>query len=193
MPSVTIAFVRAMARAVGATLREDGALLRDGVVVRRFSESDGRISDAEFFDFTQWVRNSQPDDLALVKAYADTIQADDLGVLGLAFKTAPTLRASLERIERYFRILTDTAVYCLDESGDPAVFQIEARTAPHPVLDLRNECALAVLCATCATSSAESWRSSTSRSATPAATTRRAIRRSSAARCISGPSAMPSP
>ncbi|MCB1342233.1 MAG: AraC family transcriptional regulator ligand-binding domain-containing protein [Pseudooceanicola sp.] len=143
MPSVTIAFVRAMARAVGVTLREDGAVLRDGQVVWRFARADGHIGDIEFFDFTQWVRDTQPDDLSVVAAYARTIQADELGVLGLAFKTAPTLRASLQRVERYFRILTDTAVYRLDETRDPAHFAIEIRTPPHSVLDLRNECALA--------------------------------------------------
>lgn len=146
MPSVTDAFARAMARAAGMTLRDDGAPVSGGVVVRRLPRpTDGRISDTDYFDLLDWIRREHDDDVLLLDAYARSIRVDDLGALGLAVKTAPTLRASLERIERYWRVVTDTAVYRLDDTGDPAIFYIEARTRPHPVLDFRNEGALAGL------------------------------------------------
>lgn len=141
---MTNAFARAMAEAAGMTLRDDGALVSDGVVVRRLPEpTGGRISDTDYFALLDWIRQQRGDDIALLEAYARQITVDDLGVLGLAFKTAPTLRASLARVERYWRVVTDTAVYRLDETGDPSLFIFEARTNDHPVLELRNELALA--------------------------------------------------
>lgn len=144
MPSVTAAFARAMAQAAGMTLRDDGALVSGGVVVRRLPQpTDGRLTETDYFDFLDWIRRQHEDEVALLEAYAKIIRADDIGVLGLSMKTAPTLRASLERLERYWRVVTDTAIYRLDESGDPACLLFEARTEHHPVLEFRNEGALA--------------------------------------------------
>lgn len=144
MPSVTNAFARAMAEAAGMTLRDDGALVSGGVVVRRMPHpSDDRLTDTDYFDLLDWIRRGYGDDVALLESYARLIRIDDIGALGLAIKTAPTLRASLERVERYWRVVTDTAVYRLDESGDPALLAIEARTGNHSVLGFRNEGALA--------------------------------------------------
>jgi AraC-like DNA-binding protein len=144
MPTVTNAFARAMAEAAGMTLTEDGALHSDGAVVFRLPRPvDGQIADADYFDLIDWIRASHPDEVALVEAYATAIQTDDLGVLGLAIRTAPTLRASLQRMERYFRLVTDTAVYQLDEQSDFACWIFQGHTLHRPALELRNECALA--------------------------------------------------
>jgi len=144
MPSVTSAFARAMAQAAGMTLTEDGALVSGGAVVRRLAQpTAGRLADTDYFDLLDWIRREHDDEVALLEAYAGLIPVDDIGVLGLAMKTAPTLRASLERLERYWLVVTDTAVYRLDASGDPALLVFEARTDHHPVLDFRNEAALA--------------------------------------------------
>lgn len=144
MPSVTIAFARTMAKAAGMTLTDDGALISDGTVVYRVRPlENGRVNEIDYFNLTEWIRTNHPDEVALIRAYAELIQIDDLGVLGLAMKTAPTLRASLQRVERYYRLVTDTAVFRLDEAGDPAFLAIEGQTADHPVLGFRNEAAMA--------------------------------------------------
>jgi AraC-like DNA-binding protein len=128
------------------TLREDGALVSGGDVVRRLQpHSAGGLTDTDYFDLLDWIRRQNGDEVALLEAYARVIRADDLGVLGLAMKTAPTLRASLERMERYWRVVTDTAIYRLDEAGDPALLIFEPRTGHHPALEFRNEGALAGL------------------------------------------------
>lgn len=145
MPSVTNTFARTMASAAGMMLTDDGALVSNGAVVHCVRPLDnGRLQDTDYFELIEWIRNNHPNEIALMKAYAELIQLDDLGVLGLAMKTAPTLRESLQRVERYFRLVTDTATYHLDETGDPAFLAIEGQTAHHPILAFRNETALAV-------------------------------------------------
>lgn len=144
MPSVIAAFAMVMARAAGMTLRDDGALVSGGVVLRRLPQpANGRISDDDYFELLDWIRLQYGDDIGMMEAYAREIRTDDLGVLGLAVKTSPTLRCSLERAARYWLVVTDTAVYRLDETQDPALFTFETHAEPHPVLDLRTEIALA--------------------------------------------------
>ncbi|WP_420560582.1 AraC family transcriptional regulator ligand-binding domain-containing protein [Tepidicaulis sp.] len=144
MTSVTAAFARAMARAAGYEMTAEGDLLSAGEIVRRLPLLEGeRLSEEDHLGLIDWIRKTHPDEAALIAAYAQTVVPEDLGVLGLAIKTAPSLRESLRRIARYYKLITDTALYRLDESGALAVFSIENRAAPHPALQLRTECALA--------------------------------------------------
>src|SRR6056297_2390112 len=144
MATVTATFAQILAAAAGYTLSDDGMVsIEDRVVHRARVDVGNRMTDADYFSLVEWITNTHPDRAALVLAYADRLHMDDLGALGLAIRTAPTLRQSLTRAERYFRLITDTVRYRLDESGPLAVFRIESQTAPHEVLDFRNECALA--------------------------------------------------
>ncbi|TLP46074.1 AraC family transcriptional regulator [Cohaesibacter sp. CAU 1516] len=144
MPNVTFVFARTMAKAAGMSLSEDGCLWSDGEIVHRVAQpADGRLIGTEYFDLIEWIRTHQRDEVALVATYANLLQAEDLGVLGLAIKTAPTLRTSLARLERYYRLATDTAIYRLKEETDRAALLFEEQTEHHTALDLRNECALA--------------------------------------------------
>lgn len=142
MGTVTAAFARALASAAGLRLAEDGSLLDHDVLVRRLDCADGKLSDTDYFELATWVSRNHPDRVGLPFAYAYAVDIDNLGALGLAMKTAPRLRDSLERAERYFSLLTDTVAYQLDDRWDPAVFTLVQKSGPHPALDLRNECAL---------------------------------------------------
>jgi AraC-like DNA-binding protein len=144
MSSVTTAFADAIIRSADLVLTEDNEVLLDGVVVKRLCAAEnGYIPETDFLDLIDWVRTTRKKDAHLVEAYADSIQPDDLGVLGLAIKTAPDLGTSLKVVERYFRLLTDSAVYRLERVGNQAFFGMEYTGALHPVLQLRSECALA--------------------------------------------------
>jgi hypothetical protein len=104
-----------------------------------------QIPDSAYFDLIDWIRIFCNDEPQLVFQYAREIKNDDIGALGLAAKSAPILRDTLIRLERYFRLVTDTAVYRLNEEHDPALFIFEARTHDRPALQLRDECALAAV------------------------------------------------
>lgn len=144
MPNVTFVFARTMAAAAGMKLTEDGALIHNDEIVHRIAQpADGKLSQHDYFDLIDWIRARHPDETELVAAYASAIQTEDLGVLGLAIKTAPTLRSSLQRVERYYRLVTDTAIYRLEDEAESAALIFEEQTRHHAALELRNECALA--------------------------------------------------
>ena len=135
MPTVAAAFVNVMARAAGLTLSDDGRLLSGADLVYRFERTPQKtITDNEHFDALERIRSHFGDDLALMRAYSDMIELDDLGVLGLAVKTAPDLRSVLSVIERFFALMTDTVVYRFDSTGDPASLSIVAQTDRHAAL-----------------------------------------------------------
>ena len=146
MPSVTSAFVHAITSAAGMTVTPEGQVLSGSKVICQLPPlTDGYINDESHFGLIDLVAAHHPDRVTLIAAYADAVRVDDLGVLGLALKTAPTLGASLARLERYFRLLSDTATYWLDRQDDQATLVIEGCTPDHAALTLRNECALAAV------------------------------------------------
>ena len=146
MATGTSTFASALARAAGLELNAAGEVRSKGKTLYRMELHDeGTTSDDAYFELIDWLRAYCVDDPELVFRYAAEIRNDDLGVLGLAAKSAPTLKDSLLRLERYFRVVTNTAVYRLDDSSEPARFIFDALTPDRPALQLRDECALAAI------------------------------------------------
>lgn len=144
MAITTSAFAHALVSAAGCELSLEGEVRRGNTVVHKVAPLTGcGLDDKAYLDLIAWISANQPNRIEFIAAYADTLKLDDLGTLGLALKTAPTLRGALRQMERYFKVLTETAVYRLDETRQPARLVIEGRTPDHPALELRNECALA--------------------------------------------------
>lgn len=143
MPKVIAAFARSLVRAAGLILETNGTVRSGETIVYRFSAETGDHIDAEaFYGLLEWLTRREPRRLTLVDAYAGALQVDDLGILGLALKTAPTLQASLKRLERYHRLLTDTAVYRLEEGRGQSRLVLEQTTPDDASTALRSECAL---------------------------------------------------
>lgn len=143
MPKVIAAFARSFVRAAGFSLETDGTIRSGETIVYSLSTGNGDHIDAEaFYGLLEWITRRQPRRLTLVEAYANALRVDDLGILGLALKTAPTLHASLKRLERYHRLLTDTAIYRLDECPGQSRLVLDQTTPDDGSRALRTECAL---------------------------------------------------
>ncbi len=143
MGTVTTQFAFAFARAAGLRLTEDGRLFEGAELMLRLDTSGGNLPYEDYVTLIDWLRQHRPQRAQLVFNYAEAVDIDNLGALGLAVKTAPTLRDALLRVERYFLLLTDTADYTLDQTSVPHLFIHTVRGEAHPALSLRNECAMA--------------------------------------------------
>jgi hypothetical protein len=110
--TVTAAFARNLVRAAGYGVTDNGEILSGDTVAYRapLHETD-RLSVETYFAMIDSVCRYHPDRTALAFAYAEHLNMDELGGLGLAIKTAPTLYESLIRVERYFRLMTDPVQY----------------------------------------------------------------------------------
>jgi AraC-like DNA-binding protein len=93
------------------------------------------------------------DDPELPFRYARALHPDDLGALGLAVKTAPTVEAALERLVRYVLVLSDTLQYELVDEPGGRLFALVGRPHHRQGAAIANECALAAVIAVLRTSS----------------------------------------
>ncbi|MCA9581914.1 MAG: AraC family transcriptional regulator [Myxococcales bacterium] len=103
-----------------------------------------RVVDAEtYYDLLE--RATGDNDTGLPFRYAVTITPDDFGAMGLAFKTAATVREALERLMRYILVLSDSLAYELCEDGSAWAFHVLGRPPHRRGAALANEAALAAI------------------------------------------------
>ena len=84
-------------------------------------------------------------DPGLPLRYGQAMRVDDLGALGLALKTAPTVGDALARLVRYVLVLSDTLEYELVDEPGGAAFVLVGRPHHRRGAALANECALAAV------------------------------------------------
>ena len=90
-------------------------------------------------------RIADPDDHGFPFRYAEALRTDDLGALGLAVKTAPTVADALERLVRYILVLSDTLEYEFHRGALGRRFALTGRPHRRRGAALANECALAAV------------------------------------------------
>lgn len=100
------------------------------------------IAEDTYYDLLE--RATAPDDTGLPLRYGSSIQVDDFGALGLALKTASTVREALLRLVRYILVLSDTLEYELHEELGGGQF-VMSRPYHRRGAELANECALAAV------------------------------------------------
>lgn len=101
------------------------------------------IDEDTYYDLIEHIAG--PDDHGFPFRYADALHVDDLGALGLALKTAPTIEGALERLVRYILVLSDTLEYELTDAAAGRVFALTGRPHHRRGAALANECALAAV------------------------------------------------
>lgn len=80
-------------------------------------------------------------DIAFHMRTSASMRCEDFGTLGLTMRSAPNLRSSIERLERYARLFNAYSLFDFDERKEEA-WWTNARTAPSEGARLSNEAAL---------------------------------------------------
>lgn len=88
------------------------------------------------------------DDHSFPVRYGEAFRSDDMGALGFALKTAPTIRDAIGRLVRYILVLTNTLEYELVDQPWGQVFALNGRPHHRRGAALANECALAAVTST---------------------------------------------
>ena len=143
MPFVTSIFARRVVQAAGSEV--DGpALLRSLGLDPAASLDVGQMVDAEaYYDLLERIVRTMEHGYALPTRVGPLMRPDDYGALGLAWKSASTVRQSLERIERYCRLWTDTMAYELVDDDGGAMFHLHRYGERRLGLRVSNECTVA--------------------------------------------------
>lgn len=100
------------------------------------------VDEDAYYDLLE--RATAEDDCGLPFRYGNAVRVDDFGALGLALKTASTLRDALQRLVRYILVLSDTLEYDLRDEVGGGEF-VMSRPSHRRGAHLANECALAAV------------------------------------------------
>jgi len=76
------------------------------------------IADDAYYDLLERIASKMEKALELPLRVGPLMRPDDYGALGLAWKSAPTIRNSIERVERYCRLWTDNLTYEIQDHDD---------------------------------------------------------------------------
>lgn len=76
------------------------------------------IEDTRYYALCEQIVEEVPSGRAIAIKVGSSMTIDDYGAFGLAWKSAPNLKNSFERMERYGRILTNVSQYEVRETKD---------------------------------------------------------------------------
>ncbi len=107
------------------------------------------ISSQQYYRFFAALAARDPEGAKLPLRIGAAMRIDDFGAFGLAWKSAPNLRGSFVRSERYGRVLGNAETYSIEKSPEGAYFSLEKDGDGSLGMLLSNEtsiCAVATLC-----------------------------------------------
>ncbi len=142
MGQITSLFARKMIAAAGDAV--DGAALLSGTGLDPDAPWDPKvmIPDSSYYDMLEQIA-ARTDATDLPLRCGASMQCDDYGALGLAWKAAPDLMGSFSRVVRYARLWTSVVAYAAEDRPDGILFIVN-RTGPDRLgLHMSNEATLA--------------------------------------------------
>ena len=103
------------------------------------------VSSSDYYDFFAALADRDPEGLALPLRIGAAMRSDEYGAFGLAWKSAPSLRGSYARSERYGHVLGSAETYSLEHSADGLFFSLEKDGDGRPGMVLSNEASMAAV------------------------------------------------
>jgi hypothetical protein len=144
---VTSLFARKVVEEVGGTV-DKAALLRSvGLTRGEPADPADRIGDADYYSFLERAAAADPDATTLPLRAGAAMRCDEYGAFGLAWKSAPTLRASYDPAERYWQILTSVSAYAVEPETNGAFMHLHRTGRRRLGMRLSNEATLASITA----------------------------------------------
>ncbi len=142
MGQITALFARKVIAAAGPDIAPDD-LLRMVRLPREETDVKTMVADVDYYALLEKIAATLADATDFPLRVGASMQCDDYGAFGLAWKTAPTLRGSIERAERYARLLTSVAQYEIQDRPTASLFLLH-RAGPRTLgMRLSNEATLA--------------------------------------------------
>lgn len=105
------------------------------------------VSSAQYYDFFAALADRDPRGLELPLRIGAAMRSDEYGAFGLAWKSAPDLRGSYIRSERYGRVLGNAETYSLEQSADGLLYNLEKAGDGSLGMLLSNEASLSAVLA----------------------------------------------
>lgn len=105
------------------------------------------VSSKDYYRFFAALAEREPDGLGLPLQIGAAMKSDEYGAFGLAWKSAPDLRGSYVRSERYGRVLGSAETYFLEETQDGVFYNLQKSGDGSPGMILSNEASISAVAA----------------------------------------------
>lgn len=149
MPEISAIFVRKHVEEAHA-LPDKAALYASVGLTEETARAPGAgISSADYFALLETIAASEWPDLRFHMRVCAGMRCEEFGAVGLAIKSAPTLRHGFERMHRYVRLYNTSSAFAVEDKGT-----VYCWTHRRPLPDrlgnhLSNEAALATFLTLC--------------------------------------------
>ncbi|MCI4665769.1 MAG: AraC family transcriptional regulator [Neomegalonema sp.] len=143
MGRITALFARKVAAAAGDEIDQKAFLASVGLAMRSEAAIAEMLTADAYYDFFERVARALPSGVDLPLRTGASMRCDDYGAFGLAWKAAPTLRASFARSERYAKLLTSVADYEVIPNDQGALMVLHRNGERRLGLRLSNEATMA--------------------------------------------------
>lgn len=125
MSQITSLYVHKVLSHISAGVETHDLLQELGLTPDRPVDPKLMVPANQFYDFFASLAARDPDGLTLPLRIGATMNSDEYGAFGLAWKSAPNLRGSFARSERYGHVLGSAETYSLEQSNDGWFFSLE--------------------------------------------------------------------
>lgn len=125
MSQITSLYVHKILGHVSAGVETKDLLLELGVAPDGPINPKLMVPSDKFYDFFATLATRDPDGLSLPLRIGATMRSDEYGAFGLAWKSAPNLRGSYVRSERYGHMLGSAETYTLQQTEGGWFFNLE--------------------------------------------------------------------
>ena len=143
MGQITSLFIRKVIDQVDDSLDKRKHLASVGVDLDAPVDPAFMIPDTDYYALLERLAKEDPKGCELPLRAGASMNCDDYGAFGLAWKSAPNLRSSYGRAERYARILTSVSSYEVKDAQDSAYMHLHREGDRRLGLRLSNEATIA--------------------------------------------------
>ncbi|MEM8559160.1 MAG: AraC family transcriptional regulator [Bacteroidota bacterium] len=158
MGRMTSLFARKVVGAASDRVDRDALLRSVGLTQDAPPDPSYMLKAADYYAFFERVALADGNGLTLPLRAGASMRCDDYGALGLAMKSALTLRGTYERAARYVVVLTNVAQYEVETTGGTGFMHLHREGERRLGMRLSNEATLASFVAIAREVSAEPFR-----------------------------------
>lgn len=142
---ITTLFVRKVLAQTHPSVDQEAQLEALGLDAEALADPARMITDAQYYGFLEALAAVDPEVTTLPLRTGASMRLDEYGALGLAMKSAVSLRGTYERAVRYALVLTNVATYELQETDEGTLVILHREGARRLGLRLSNEATIASL------------------------------------------------
>lgn len=113
MTYVSAMFVKKMIDQAPESLDRAELFASTGITEEDISDPNTVVLDTQYYALLETIAAAEAPDIAFHLRTSAAMSCADFGAVGLAWKSAPTLRRSFQRMDRYARIYNKTATFRL--------------------------------------------------------------------------------